>query len=321
MQEYTSGEANTLVKSCLQRDLKQAYINAKKVLDEKYGNEYIIAQQYLQKLADWPQIKAEDRTAMHQFSLFLTSIENLMCKMTTLNQLNSRRDMKEILMKLPYNMRVKFRGIMADKIEKREKVEFNALVKFVTQQASHLKVPLFENISDRKPNVKVREKSNVKPKTFYTKEEKREEKFCQCCKKTNHYLNDCFFFNKKNYTEKQEFIKKKKLCYNCLKSTDHYAKDCNAKLSCKTCGKQHPSCLHRNADELQTKNNEKKAGETSKAERNINMMVKQNNKTICPSVPIILRSKTTKKFVQTYVALDNFSTASYMDQQLLRIWA
>ena len=145
-----AGEANSLVKSCHQKNLKQAYKEAKKLLEDKYGNEYLIAQHYLQKLSDWPQIKAEDGPALSKFSTFLITIENLMGKISALNQLNSPRDMKDVLMKMPYNMRSKFRAKMTEHIENKKQPEFSMLVKFVSQQSSQLNVPLFADISNLK---------------------------------------------------------------------------------------------------------------------------------------------------------------------------
>lgn len=325
--EYTSGEANTLVSSCHQMNLKQAYKDAKKLLEEKYGNEFIIAQHYLQKLNDWPQIKAEDGAELSKFSTFLTSVLNLMGKLSSLNQLNSPRDIKEVLMKLPYGMRVHFRSKMAEQINKKNEVRFKMLVDFVNQQSSQLNVPLFGDISDRKSSHKSNERApnkssndTTKRKTFYTKD-KEERKFCPCCKKNNHYLDDCFFFTKKARDEKDEFIKKNKLCYSCLKSSSHYAKDCDNKSTCRTCGKHHPSCLHLqddnpNSNRTDTKINNRASDDDTK---NINLVVKGSSKIACPSIPVIIRSIVTNKCIQTYVALDNCSSASYMDQNLMNI--
>ena len=111
LMKYTDGEANTLFKSCLDADCKKAYTNANALLEQRYGtNEYIIAHQYISKLQNWIPIKAEDVVGMNSFAAFLTSVENLMHKMSSLNQLNSPRDIKEIVMKLPYQMRVQFRN-------------------------------------------------------------------------------------------------------------------------------------------------------------------------------------------------------------------
>ena len=103
--KYTNGEAHELVKSCHSSNIKESYVNAKAILNKHYGNEYKIAQQYLSKLNNWPQIRGEDPAEMKRFATFLISCANLMKKMSSLNQLNSVRDIKDILLKLPWNLR------------------------------------------------------------------------------------------------------------------------------------------------------------------------------------------------------------------------
>lgn len=333
--KYTGGEANTLVKSCHNVKGKKAYLDAKGLLKEKYGNEYIIAQQYLQKLHNWEPIKAENGPELNKFATFLTAIENLMIKMSSLNQLNSPRDIKDIIMKLPYHMRILFRNKSAELIDKNEEVNFTVLVKFVNLQAKQLNVPLFGDISDKKFIRKHEEKPNkyykdsVKSKTFFTNDNEEKQKHCQCCKKNNHFLNDCYFFARKTHAEKEDFIKKHKLCYSCLENGNHFSKECKNKLTCKICEKQHPSCLHRGNNNISDTNHTTttKKIETSKSptktsnsenQRNINLFVKGSTKIACPAIPVLLRSKSTNKVVRTYAALDSFSTASYMDNQILK---
>ena len=331
LMKYTDGEANTLVKSCLDADCKKAYTNANALLEQRYGNEYIIAQQYISKLQNWNPIKAEDAVGMNSFAAFLTSVENLMHKMSSLNQLNSPRDIKEIVMKLPYQMRVQFRNKSAELVDKNEQIDFSVLVKFVNKQAKQLNVPLFGDISDKRTSKpddkqdKPRKQIN-KSKTFLTNDNNNVEKYCPCCKKTNHVLNDCYFFARKSIADKEEFIKRQNLCYGCLKSSNHMSKDCKDKLTCRTCERKHPTCLHRDQNE-QEKVKPKSSYEKKDVShdqkvptdaRNINLVVKGATKIACPAVPVILRSKITNEEVRTYAALDNFSTASYMDQNLMK---
>ena len=328
--KYTAGEANNLVKSCHNINSRKAYHEARCLLDDKYGNEYIIAQKYLQKLQNWTPIKAEDGPELNRFASFLTTIENLMKNKSSLNQLNSPRDIKEIIMKLPYNMRLQFRNKSSELIENDEEINFAFLVKFVNQQAKQVNVPIFGDITDKKPTKKIEEitkKYNKdKSKTFFTSEKTTAEKYCPCCKKTNHVLNDCFFFGRKTYDEKTEFIKKHNICFGCLDG-NHYSKNCKQPLSCRTCKKKHPSSLHTNNDEERkvykkteekTQVNNEINEEKEETNKNINLLVKDATKIACPAIPVIIRSKDTKKEIKTYAALDNFSTASYMDSELMK---
>ena len=328
--KYTAGEANVLVRSCHNENGKKAFMNAKTLLREKYGNEYSIAQQYIHKLQNWPSIKAEDGPGLSSFATFLTAIENMMKNMTSLNQLNSPRDIKEIVMKLPYQMRIQFRNKSAEMMENNSLLDFSMLVKFVNQQSKRLNVPVFGDISDRKTVMKrnseeqYHKRSNDhKSKIFFTSDNSSNGKYCQCCKKNNHVLNDCYFFIKKTHAQKEDFIKQRNLCFSCLKADNHYAKDCTDRLTCNICGKNHPSCLHRNL-KYEKQSSNKNVGQRENEQnkevipRNMNLMAKGTIKIACPAIPVILRSKHNNNTVRTYAALDSYSTASYMDLELVK---
>ena len=122
------------------------------------------------------------------------------------------------------------------------------------------------------------------------------------------------------------FLCSQKLLHTCLKSSNHMSKDCKDKLTCRICERKHPTCLHHDQDE-QEKVKPKSSYEKKDVlhdqkvpadARNFDLVVKGATKIACPAVPVILRSKITYEEVRTYAALDNFSTASYMDQNLMK---
>lgn len=321
---YTSGEAHELVKSCHCDDNKRSYESAKATLDKHYGNEYKIAQQYLNKLHDWPQIKSEDHGELRRFATFLSSCLNLMQKMDSLNQLNSMRDIRDTLLKLPWNMRTQFRKITHDTMKNNKAVNFKLLVDFVTEQSEILNVPLIGDISERKPdkeNIKKKTKAVSGTKSFATSNNEAVDgqKYCQCCKKRNHSLNDCLFFAKKTNQDKVDFIKKLNLCYGCLRTSEHRSRDCKDKLVCKTCNKTHPTSLHKDVQKDDSNKSQVRESEGDEnEERNVNLVVKRKDKIMCPVIPVILKSKNSKNVVTTYMALDNWSTSSFMDKKLLQ---
>jgi hypothetical protein len=58
------GAAHQLVKNCSYSDATKGYKAGMKLLQQEYGNEYVIATEYLSKLEDWPAIKGEDAKAL-----------------------------------------------------------------------------------------------------------------------------------------------------------------------------------------------------------------------------------------------------------------
>ena len=63
------------------------------------------------------------------------------------------------------------------------------------------------------------------------------------CKGTDHLLNACVEFKTKTRENKLNFVKENGLCFRCLRK-GHMSSDCKKRLTCATCNKNHPTCLH-----------------------------------------------------------------------------
>ena len=183
---FTSGGAKQLVASCHNSNASEAYKQARQLLENTYGNEHILAQKYLDKLYQWETIKSEDSKELCRFSSFLTTCLSMMTNMSALSQLNSLRDIKEILLKLPYDLRKSFRSLANKRTDAKKSVDFELLVNFVNDHAKERSMPLLGDISDSKRKNDP-SRRNEKSKTFYVN--KNETLSCECCKKTNHALN------------------------------------------------------------------------------------------------------------------------------------
>ncbi|KAA0194246.1 hypothetical protein HAZT_HAZT000144, partial [Hyalella azteca] len=107
--QYTAGKARKLVDSCNHYDASAGYKKAKLLLKEEYGNELKIANSFLNILNDWPSIDYDNSDALGELSLFLTKCSNYMSNMSSLNHLNSPKEIMNIIMKLPYRLRERWR--------------------------------------------------------------------------------------------------------------------------------------------------------------------------------------------------------------------
>ena len=74
--QHTSGSVQELMRSCLSMNEDEGYTKARKLLKERYGQNYRIAAAHVQRLIEGPPIKSEDGTALQQFSVQLTSCTN-----------------------------------------------------------------------------------------------------------------------------------------------------------------------------------------------------------------------------------------------------
>ena len=185
---------------------------------------------------------------------------------------------------------------------------------------------MFGEIRDNASQVKdskIERKGNVYgDKTFIThSEETKRPPFsnkmnCPCCGKPNHELDNCFFFLRKSLNEREEYVRLKKLCFGCLRFSNHRSRECKSRIKCKTCNGLHPSSLH----------NDRKTAFKGREEQNIekepvqafNTRNADDRKIMCPCVPVKIRKRNTSDFIVTYMAMDPYSTACYMDEHLMK---
>ena len=148
LDQYTSGKAQKLVRSCNHYDADIGYGKAKKLLLSEYGNEFKVAHAYIEKLDNWPVIKNEDAEALQELSIYLLDCYHYLENMSLCNQLQSPKEIMNVVRKLPYRFRERWRRRTHAVLSKDENVCFKHLVDFVQQEVSVLKQPLFGSISD-----------------------------------------------------------------------------------------------------------------------------------------------------------------------------
>lgn len=86
------------------------YLRAKGLLQEHFGDQYIIASTYMEKALSWANIKSEDVSALRDYSLFLRSCCNSMEDIQYFHELDTPSDMFTVVNKLPYKLREKWRS-------------------------------------------------------------------------------------------------------------------------------------------------------------------------------------------------------------------
>ena len=334
LENFTSGQPNSLVRSCLQMDdPEKGYTKAMSLLEKRYGNKFRIQETIIKKVQEWPELKANDVKALEGFSLFLNEAANTMGDPIT-SELNHATNMKAIALKLPYGMKEKWRS----KVNNLEEIHnraatFADMVNFIDTQVKMMNHPLYGCAG--KPQAAV-----TKPKrSFATKTEETNagKKHCGFCQVDGHAIDTCRKLAKNSYPDRINFIRKSGLCFGCLKKAAHRVKDCTNKLKCQTCNGKHPSVLHR--DKNSQANQHKASGESSAKKSNSNdensvekpttTNGKGNNSQksqFCgltgagnnsvQIVPVLVRSKESGVTVRANAMLDECSDATFISESL-----
>ena len=229
--QYTTGEVQDLVKSCLTMREEVGYREARNLLQKRYGSSYRIASAYVDKLTREPPIKSEDGDALRKFSIELTGCKNTLQEIGYLNKLENPDTLKTIVQRLPYGLRQKWRDV-ADNITENQEREITIadLSDFVTAKARAATHAIFGDISSQVPQPQGG--SREKPKfpfrstsSFSTqadpehtcndvrKQQNQAELKCPlCC--SNHWLSQCDGFKGKSLADRWQFVNSRMLCVN-----------------------------------------------------------------------------------------------------------
>ena len=261
LKKYLAGPVKDVVEHYFLLPSEDAYDEAKNLLDERYGDPFIVANAYRDKLEKWPKITARDGTGLQKFADFLRQCFTAAQSIGHLDVLNDDRQNKKLLQKLPDWLVTRWCRIVANHREEKKKFpEFKVFVDFIVKEAKiacdpvaslqSLKGDWVQGDSDhpRKPQKTDRFKA-AGGRTLLTEvhgespSPQKPRLSCAFCSKQGHELDDCRQFLAKNLERRKAFVKEKGLCFGCF-GTNHLSRKCRQRKRCKTCEKMHPTSLH-----------------------------------------------------------------------------
>ena len=134
---------------------------------------------------------------------------------------------------------------------------------------------------------------------------------CTFCKKTDHELDGCSKFKFETLATRMTFAKENRLCFGCLKK-GQASKDCRRRLTCSTCNKKHPTCVHE--DSIQAKKEERKVGDSTCVPESTSCTLQGVSHTSTSMIVPVWLSTSSRpdKEVLVYAMLDNQSDAIFV---------
>ena len=328
--QYTSGQVQELMRSCLSMEPVLGYIEGRRLLKERYGQNYRIAEALIQKLIDGPQIRAEDGAALQHLSILLTSCTNTLREIGYINKLNSSENLKKIIDRLPYGMRVRWREAVDSIIEREGRdVTIEDIASFVSAKARAASHPVFGKISEplrTKPVTSIKQHRLVKAANYATsgnrsfkdsdqREEHKSKPQCPLCS-DSHWLARCERFRKMALEDRMKFVKEKRLCNNCL-TKGHFVNACTKDSFCKVeeCDGKHSTFLHpKNTSEMPMKCNEESAKSASIKKSSIPLHTSIG----LSVVPVRVKAPGKSNVIETYAFLDNGSNTTFCTEELMQ---
>lgn len=266
--QYLSGAPKKIVEGYQFLKTADAYSEAKKTLEKRFGHPSVVAEAFRKRLENWPKIHPRDGFALREFADFLKTCELAMQTVEDLETLNKQHDNKQLLKVLPNWAHPKWGVRVRDYQTKHGDNKFPPFaefVKFVSEIAEVQCLPVLTNLDtsfsareDKNRGFRRRNGSrrNQEANSLATGAKEKlpshlecgkngKKRACHWCGNTAHEIETCQEFVKKPINERTQFIIRKGLCLRCL-THGHMAKEkkCERVPSCAKCKQKHPTCLH-----------------------------------------------------------------------------
>ncbi|XP_044182749.1 uncharacterized protein LOC114952001 [Acropora millepora] len=346
--QYTSGDVQDLVKSCLSIGDDSGYQTARKLLQKAYGSSYKIANAYVKKLTSGPAIKAEDGEGLRKLSIALTGCKNTLTEIGYLNKLENPDTLRTIVQRLPFGLRQRWRDV-ADNITETQNREITIadLSDFVNAEARAATHAIFGDLSSHAPlsqggsGVRRRPQSptkssfatnvGVNPNRTGDEEQKTQaNRKCPLCK-SNHWLSQCNNFKEKSLAARWQFVTSRGLCANCLVA-GHLANSCPKKGFCRVtgCNGKHSSYLHPKSQvpgsvsgnhNSPTSEAHSQSPNQENGQSTFNGYVKgrmdhRSSSASLAIIPVKVKAPGNDLIIETYAFLDNGSNVSFCSEEL-----
>ena len=283
LKKYLSGPALRCVKGVLGLATPAAYKRALKLLEERFGSQYIVATAFREKLCKWPKISKSDHVGLREFADYLVNIEVAKETNPSLGIFDDQSVNCELLAKLPDSMVEQWKQHVSDELDSgRAYPNFSVFSKFVYRKAKAQNVPttpfsaLQTSGSDSNSRSRGHVASGSNRRSNFSQDSRSNRKFSHAAHVEGQSQNSCFYCNEAHFmtncsgflslspSARRDFCKSENLCFGCLRH-GHSSKYCRRRLRCATCNRNHPTVLH--DDSWQTRNFSQDSGSTNSNNR------------------------------------------------------
>ncbi|XP_032425349.1 uncharacterized protein LOC116724101 isoform X1 [Xiphophorus hellerii] len=329
LQKYVGGCVKEALDGYFLIGSEDSYMAAWNILNERYGEPFVIAKAFRDKLHTWPKLQGKDSAELRKFVDFLQSCQSAMTTNENLNVLNDGIENQRLAAKLPDWLSNRWnRKATEYQLEHRQFPRFSYFVTFLSMEASIACNPITSYQAIRQSDFdKPRTKPQITPihkkqdttKIFTTNSTERSMSSCVFCKRTGHSLHKCRKFTEKPVTERVKFIQGEKLCFGCLNS-GHFSKNCSDRMTCNTCSKQHPTCLHEERQRHEIKKEqpkEQEVAERKETQQQVTQSQDTANESTSNRVTHENRNTQTSAIVPVYVSTQNEPSKEILTYALL----
>ena len=333
--QYCRGKAKHVIQCCTVMNPSQGYQKARALLKERFGNNYVIAEAWVNRVAEGKPIGSHDKELLRDFADDLVNCEATLSSMNYLHEVNTQRVLVRIVGRLPTYLQNRWiRQVRDVRINRNRDATIHDLVAFVIGAAEEANDPVYSKLTV------VREKQRgslhsqpqkagrVHSFTGLTERDSSQRKniseyLCSMCGK-GHSIFRCDSFKALDPKGRRKVAQEKGLCYNCLKS-GHRSSECKLTRTCSVpgCYQKHTHFLHQagrveasphpvESPPTETPSNVVNANESNTFTGAGSPMI------ALPLVQVRVWADNKNHFIDTYALLDNGSTTTFCTERLVK---
>ncbi|XP_020915950.1 uncharacterized protein LOC110253389 [Exaiptasia diaphana] len=141
------------------------YVTARKLLKERFGEPYVIANAHIEQITKGPPLKASDREGLLNLADKLKDCELTLQSIGYLEDLNTTDNLKQITERFPTHLKARWLDIARVIRNGGGKPNIGQMSQFITEKAMAANDPVFGDIMDNKDSTK-----NEKPRQKFRPE-------------------------------------------------------------------------------------------------------------------------------------------------------
>jgi len=327
---YCTGPARKVIEGCMVMPPAAGYARALELLNERFGNQFIILHSWIQKITNGAALKNNDRSQLQQFADDLKCCRETLLAMNACHEINNQSTLLKIIERLPPYLQSRWKREVGLLRAKSKCPDINDVVKFVVGAAAEANDPVYGRLNcTGRMEMHCASASAPKGTSLVTGISQSEDgeigngKSCMLCS-GRHALFKCSKFISMKLDDRLKYASDKKLCYNCL-SVGHVSSKCKSNYTCQVpgCNKKHSKYLHRvkpvaeNTDSVTVGVNDNVAASSVESVAQCSFTGAGAKTSIAlPIVPVVVSSDQQDVVVSTYALLDSGSTNSFCSAQL-----
>ena len=245
--QYTTGDARNAIDCCALIGGVHGYVEARRILKERFGDSYIISTALINKLKQNTDVRTP--SALRTLADELNSAKIVLKSLKMYSELDNQHHIKEIGSRLSSHLWDSWRDrVFSIKRKHARYATFDEFVDYVSEKADEANDPVYG--LTRNANPQGRNHTPVAPKNTTSLNSVTsgdvQNKSCVICD-DQHPVFLCKDFKSMSIPDRKDAVNKFKLCVNCLKS-GHTVTECYRPSFCRhpNCSSKHNILLHEN---------------------------------------------------------------------------